>query len=266
MPAAYGAEFVDYVIADKVILPFDQQPFFTEKIIHLPDSYWVTDSSREISGDMPSRAEAGLPPEGFVFCCFNNNWKIARPLFEIWMRLLKAVPGSVLWLLEDNKDATARLRSEAAARGVDPERLVFAPRMELKKHLPRHRLADLALDTLPCNAHTTAVDALWTGLPVVTCPGDSFAARVAASLLIAAGLPELVTPSLAQYEARALELALNPGSLQAIRYKLQQNRLTTALFDSDRFRRNIEAAYATMHDMQQRGEPPKSFAVANQDA
>jgi predicted O-linked N-acetylglucosamine transferase (SPINDLY family) len=147
-PAALGADFIDYVIADKIILPFDQQPFFTEKIIHLPDSYWVTDSTRQI-GEAPSRSEAGLPQQGFVFCCFNNNWKITRPVFDIWMRLLNAVPGSVLWLLDDNKDATARLCAEAASRGVDPQRLVFAPRLELKRHLPRHRLADLFLDTLP---------------------------------------------------------------------------------------------------------------------
>ena len=177
------------------------------------------------------------------------------------MRLLQEVPGSVLWLLQDNAGAEANLRSAAAARGVNPARLVFAGRTKLEDHLARHRLADLFLDTLPYNAHTTASDALWAGLPVVTCQGNAFAGRVAASLLNAAGLPELVTHSLADYEALALRLATDAAALKTIRDKLAQNRLTCPLFDTDRFRRHIETAYETMWDRWQRGEPPHGFSV-----
>src|SRR5262249_19050016 len=182
----------------------------------LPDCYQPNDRRRQIGERTPARAEVGLPEQGFVFCSFNSNWKITPEVFDVWMRLLKAIDGSVLWLLRDNATAGQNLRKETLARGVDPGRLVVAPRMKLEDHLARHRLADLFLDTLPCNAHTTASDALWAGLPVVTCMGKAFAGRVAASLLHAIGLPELVTSSMADYEALALALAGGSGPLPRI--------------------------------------------------
>jgi predicted O-linked N-acetylglucosamine transferase (SPINDLY family) len=256
-----GAAFIDYIIADRIVAPFDVQPFFSEKIVHLPDSYWVTDSKRAITGHTPSRTEVGLPRDGFVFCSFNNTFKITAAVFEVWMRLLKMVPGSVLWLLGDNPGAENNLRREARARNVDPARLVFGARMNIEGHLARHRLADLFLDTLPCNAHTTASDALLAGLPVVTCQGKILAGRVAASIVHAVGLPELVTDNLEDYQALALRLATDAALLGAIRKKLAHNRHTHPLFDTDRFRRNIEAAYTRMWDIWQRGEPPQSFGV-----
>ena len=195
-------------------------------------------------GPAPTRAEAGLPETGFIFCCFNSNWKITAPLFDIWMRLLKQVEGSVLWLLDG--PGPPNLRAQATKRGIDPARLVFAPKARPEAHLARHQLADLFLDTLPYNAHTTASDALWTGVPLVTCIGEVFQSRVAASLLKAIGLPELVTTTPQTYEALALELAQNPALLAATRDKLQRNRLTTPLYDSARFAANIEAAYKAM--------------------
>jgi protein O-GlcNAc transferase len=260
-PGTMGADFIDYVIADGIVLPLDQQPFYREKIVHLPDSYQVNDSKRQISSRIPARRELGLPEHAFVFCCFNNNWKINAAMFDIWMRLLGAVDGSVLWLFRSNDLATANLRVEAKARGIDPARLVFAPFLGLPDHLARLKRAELFLDTLPCNAHTTASDALWAGLPVLTCIGDTFAGRVAASLLHAVGLPELVTHSVEDYEALALKLARDPTLLQSIRRKLEQNRLSSSLFDTDRFRRHIEAAYTTMWEMHRRGESPRSFHV-----
>jgi predicted O-linked N-acetylglucosamine transferase (SPINDLY family) len=250
------------LVADKTVAPFEHQPFYTEKIVHLPDCYQVNDTKRKIAERMPTRQEAGLPEEGFVFCCFNNNWKITPEVFSVWMRLLHAVEGSVLWLLGDNESAERNLRKEAQARGIDPARLVFAGRLPLEDHLARHRLADLFIDTLPCNAHTTASDALWTGLPVITRLGESFAGRVAASLLNAIGLPELVTHSIEDYEALALRLAKDdPSLLEGYRNRLATNRLTHPLFDTDRFRRHIEAAYLQMWEIWQRGEQPRSFTV-----
>jgi protein O-GlcNAc transferase len=210
----------------------------------------------------PTRAEAGLPDTGFVFCCFNAAWKITPTIFDIWMRLLTAVPRSVLWLLDGNPIATRNLRAAATARGIDPARLIFAPRIAPADHLARHRLADLFLDTLPYNAHTTASDALWASLPVVTCLGAAFDGRVAASLLTAIGLPELVTHSLQDYEALALTLAGDPAHLAMLRETLARNRNQTPLFDTDRFRRNIEAAYLHMLGTHQRGEPAKSFSLS----
>jgi predicted O-linked N-acetylglucosamine transferase (SPINDLY family) len=260
-PGTMGADFIDYVIADKTVLPFDRQPFYTEKIVHLPDCYQVNDSKRQIAARTPTRHEAGLPDEGFVFLCINNNYKITRPVFDVWMRLLGAVEGSVLWLLQDNADAKENLRKGAAARGIDPARLVFAGRLEPAEYLARYRLADLFVDTLPYNAHTTASDALWAGLPLLTCRGASFAGRVATSLLHAAGLPELATSDLGEYEALALRLATDATLLRGLRHRLAQNRATCPLFDTDRFRRHIESAYTTMWELQQRGESPRSFSV-----
>lgn len=244
-PGTSGSDFIDYIVTDRIVVPSDQDRFFSEKIAALPDTLWVTDTASTILPP-PTRAEAGLPDTGFVFCCFNHNWKITAPLFDIWMRLLGKVEGSVLWLLQGNEAIRANLRREAGARGIDPLRIVFAGRTTPELHLARQQLADLFLDTLPYNAHTTASDALWAGLPVVTSPGHSFPARVAASILTAAGLPELIAPDLSSYESLALELATNPAKLRAIREKLDRNRKTTPLFDTARFTRNLEDAYRTM--------------------
>ena len=195
-PGTMGAEYIDYVIADRIVIPVEDASFFSEKIVLMPDTYWVTDRKLAIAQRTPTRTEVGLPNNAFVFCCFNNNYKITPDVFDCWMRILKRVDGSVMWLLEDNAKATSNLRKEAEIRGVNPERLVFAKRTSLPDHLARHRLADLFLDTLPYNAHTTASDALWTGLPVLTRIGETFAGRVAASLLNAIGLPELITTTL----------------------------------------------------------------------
>jgi predicted O-linked N-acetylglucosamine transferase (SPINDLY family) len=216
-PGTIGADFIDYIIADATILPFEQQPNYSERIVHLPDCYWVNDRKYAVAEHTPTRLEVGLPASGFVFCCFNNSWKLTPAIFDVWMRLLKAVEGSVLWLIRDSEDAEANLRNEATVRGVDPARLVFAPRLSPSEHLARHRLADLFLDTLPCNAHTTTTDALWTGLPVLTCLGKTFAGRVAASMLNAIGLSELVTYNQEEYELLALRLATDRTLMRAIR-------------------------------------------------
>jgi predicted O-linked N-acetylglucosamine transferase (SPINDLY family) len=261
-PGTMGAEFIDYVIADAIALPFDQQPYYVERIVHLPECYQVNDSRKKIADHTPTRQQIGLPERGLVFCCFNNSYKITAPIFDVWMRLLRTIEGSALWLLRDNDGAENNLRGEAAARGIDPARLVFANRISAEDHLARHHLADLFLDTLPCNAHTTASDALWAGLPVLTCCGESFAGRVAASLLTAVGLPELVTQNLDDYEALALRLARNASSLASIKAKLARNRESYPLFNSKRFTRHLEAAYTTMWEIWQRGEGPRSFSVA----
>ena len=260
-PGTLGADYMDYIVADRYVIPPEHAAFYSEKVVHLPDSYQVNDSKRRIAERTPTRAEVKLPESGFVFCCFNNNYKITPEAFALWMRLLRGVEGSVLWLLQDNAAVSRNLRREAEQRGVGAERLVFAPRLKLDEHLARHRLADLFLDTLPYNAHTTASDALWAGLPVLTCMGNTFAGRVAGSLLNAVGLPELITHSLAEYEALALRLATTPSRLSALRAKLAQNRNCYPLFDTERFRRHIESAYITMWERYQRGEPPASFAV-----
>ena len=260
-PGPTGADFIDYVIADPVVLPFAEQPFYSEKIVQLPDCYQVNDRQRRIAARVPSRGELHLPDQAFVFCCFNNSFKITAEVFDAWMRLLRGVDASVLWLLKSNDFAMANLRREAQARGIDPGRLIFAPFASAEEHLARHAAADLFLDTLPYNAHTTASDALWAGLPLLTCAGTTFAGRVAASLLHAAGLPELVTRNLEEYEAMALELATEPSRLQSIRRKLAGNRLACPLFDTERFRRHMEAAYATMWDIYRRGESPRSFKI-----
>jgi predicted O-linked N-acetylglucosamine transferase (SPINDLY family) len=258
-PGTTGAAFMDYIIADPTVLPFDQQAFYTERIVHLPECYQANDTRRR--RESASRADWGLPEKALVFCCFNNNWKIARPVFESWMRLLCAVPGSVLWLLHDNDAAKANLRSAAAEQGVAPERLIFALPVEHQKHLARCSLADLFLDTLPYNAHTTASDALWAGVPLVTQMGNAFAGRVAASLLQAAGLPELVTANAHDYENLALSLARDTARRMSIREKLERRLQRTPLFNADRLRRNIEAAYMTMWEISRSGRAPASFAV-----
>ncbi len=261
-PGTLGADFIDYILADRFVIPEQHHPCYTEKVVYLPDSYLVNDSRRVIADRSPSRSEAGLPEEGFVFCSFNNTYKLSPQIFDVWIRLLETVKASVLWLRGSGDDAVRNLGVEAARRGIAPERLVFARRAErIEDHLARHRSADLALDTLPYNGHTTSCDALWAGLPVLTCLGTAFPGRAAASALNAIGLPELITHSLEEYESLALGLARNPQRLAEIKSKLARNRGTYPLFDTDRFRRHIEAAYTTMWERYQRGEPPASFAV-----
>ena len=257
-PGTLGLDYVDYLIADPIVVPEDHRPFYAEKIAYLPDTYQCNDRRRRGAERTPTRIEVGLP-SGFVFCCFNNNHKITPEMFDIWMRLLSGVEGSVLWLLQDNAAAAANLRGEAKARGVSPERLVFAQRTDPAAHLARQSLADLFLDTLPYNAHTTTSDALWAGLPVLTVLGSTFAGRVAASLLHAAGLSEMVTRSLAEYEALGLKLARDRSGLGALKAKLRQNRDSCALFDTARMTRSLEAAYTTMWERTQRGLPPATF-------
>jgi protein O-GlcNAc transferase len=230
-------------------------------VIYLPNSCQCHDSRRHLPHSAASRAAAGLPEAGFVYCCFNNHYKIGPEVFAVWMRLLRAIPASVLWILCEDAYATHNLRREALARGVAPERLVFAPRMEVNKHLARLQVADLFLDTLPYNAHATAADALWAGLPLLTCLGNSYASRVAASLLHALGLPELVTNSLAEYEALAVALARDPERLAAIRTTLEHNRHTEPLFDTPRFTRNLETAYTAIWQRQQAGLPPAMIRI-----
>jgi predicted O-linked N-acetylglucosamine transferase (SPINDLY family) len=235
---------VDYIIADRFVIPPDRQPYFSEKVVYLPDCYQVNDSGRKVAERVPTRQECGLPESGFVFCCFNASYKLTPAVFQIWVRLLDAVPGSVLWLLTSNAQMVGNLRREAEARlSGGAERLVFAPSLPNPEHLARLRLADVFLDTLPYNAHTLASDALWAGCPVVTCAGETFASRVAGSLLHAVGLPELVTSCLADYEALAARLASEPAELEEIRQKLRANRLSAPLFDCRKFTRQLEAAF-----------------------
>jgi protein O-GlcNAc transferase len=258
-PGTMGGELFDYVLSDSFITPEDQAQHYGEQVALLP-CYQPNDRKRPV-GKTPTRAEAGLPEHGLVFCCFNQTFKITPQMFDIWMRLLREVPDSVLWLLECNRWARENLAKEARARGIDPARIIFAPRVPIADHLARHALADLFLDTLPYNAHTTASDAIWMGLPVVTCPGETFTSRVAGSLLHAAGLPELVTSSLAEYESLALSLARQPQDLQALKDKLRANRDAMPLFDMPAFARKLEQAYRHMWQHWQDNQPPASFGI-----
>lgn len=260
-PGTMGAECIDYLIADRTLIPEASQPYYQEKIVYLPNSYQANDATRAVSEKAFTRSECNLPAGQFVFCCFNSAYKILPDVFDSWMRILGQVDGSVLWLLEENETAVENLKREAEKRGVSAERLVFAPRMLPADHLARHRVADLFLDTLPYNAHTTASDALWAGLPVLTQMGETFAGRVAASLLNAIALPELITTSPQAYEKLAIELAANRERLLAIKSKLANNRLTTPLFNTRQFTTHIEAAYAAMYERYQSGLPPDTIYV-----
>jgi predicted O-linked N-acetylglucosamine transferase (SPINDLY family) len=260
-PGTVGADFLDYILADATVLPLDQQRFYDEKIIHLPDSYQANDDRRVIAPDTPSRAEAGLPADGFVYCCFNNAYKITPEIFASWMRIMAAVPGSVLWLLANDSDSIARLRGAAEVQGIDPARLVFGPSLPSAQHLARHRLADLFLDTLPYNAHTTASDALWAGLPVLTQLGQAFAGRVAASLLNAVGMPELIARDAATYEALAIAIGRDAARAAALKAKLAAVIPCAPLFNTPRFTRHLEGAYRMMWQRHAAGLAPEGFAV-----
>lgn len=258
-PGSMGNAVFDYLLSDRFVTPPEQAAHYGEQLALLP-CYQPNDRKRPV-GKTPSRTEAGLPDEGLVFCCFNQTFKITREIFDIWMRLLQAVPDSVLWLLECNRWARDNLAQEARARGIDPSRLIFAPRVPLAYHLARHTLADLFLDTLPYNAHTTASDALWMGVPIVTCAGDTFTSRVAGSLLHAAGLPELATDSLEAYESLAFKLARDAQALQALKDKLRTARDSMPLFDTSSFARHLEQAYRHMWQRWLNGEAPASFRI-----
>ncbi len=260
-PGTIGARYIDYIVADATVIPDEHKPFYCEKVVRLPGCYQANDAKRPIGSRQFTRSELGLPESGFVFCCFNNSYKIAPETFDGWMRILKRVEGSVLWLIEDNADAVANLRTEAAGRGVDPERIIFAPRVPVADHLARHRAADLFLDTLPYNAHTTASDALWAGLPVLTQIGGTFPGRVAASLLRTIGLPELIVQTQSDYENLAVELATDRARLSGLKTRLEQSQLTSPLFDTQSFTRHLEAAYAVMHQRSQAGLPPEHLDI-----
>jgi predicted O-linked N-acetylglucosamine transferase (SPINDLY family) len=264
-PGTLGTSYIDYLLADSTVVPDEHRPFYSEHVVWLPDSYFASDNRRTIASHTPTRQEAGLPENGFVFCSFNNAYKITPKIFRIWLRLLQATPDSVLWLSQADSIAQNNLRREAERGGVSAQRLIFAPKLpEISDHLARHRLADLFLDTLPYNAHTTASDALWAGLPVLTCLGETFAGRVAASLLRAVGLAELVTSSLEDYETLALKLARDAARLSKIKDKLACNRDTYPLFNTARFTRHIEAAYTMMWQANQDGRATAPFAVKSE--
>jgi predicted O-linked N-acetylglucosamine transferase (SPINDLY family) len=255
-----GAPYMDYLIADKTIVPLDSQNYYSEKIVYLP-SYQVNDRKRKISSRQFSKKELGLPINSFIFCCFNNNYKILPATFDGWMRILTAVDNSVLFLYAENKWARSNLINEALKRGISSERLVFGEHLEPDEYLARYKLCDLFLDTFPYNAGTTASDALWAGLPVLTKMGESFASRMAASLLTAIDLPELITSSQEHYEALAIELATNPAKLKEIKTKLESNRLTTPLFDTPRFTKHIEDAYTKMCKRYHADLPPEHIYI-----
>lgn len=260
-PGTMGADWWDYILADATVIPPDHEEFYAEKVVRLPGCYLVNTARPPAAEPAPTRESLGLPSEGFVFCAFHSPHKINPALFEVWTRLLAAAQGSVLWLRESRPEVLANLRAAAAARGIAPERLVFAPHEPTDRHLARLALADLFLDAAPYNAHATASEALWAGLPVLTLLGGAFSGRVAASLLRAAGLPELIAETLEDYEAAALALAQSPDRLASLKAWLSRRREQSPLFDTDRLRRHLEAAYLAMHERARRGLPPESFDV-----
>jgi predicted O-linked N-acetylglucosamine transferase (SPINDLY family) len=260
-PGTTGTDYIDYIVADRYVVPDAQRQYCSEKIVYLPDTFQANDSGRQSSERFLSRAEAGLPENAFVFCSFNNSYKITPIAFDIWMRLLRDIEGSVLWLLEGNDNVKGNLQKEAANRGVDPARLFFAPRIKYSDYLARYRLADLFLDTFPFNAGATASDALWAGLPLVTCSGQAFASRMAGSLLQAIGMPELITGSLADYEALARKLACNSDLMTSAKATLMRNRSDYPLFNTPLFTRNVEAAYTAMYQRYQAGQTPDHIYV-----
>ena len=260
-PGSLGADFIDYIVADPVVIPDHARAYYSESVIRLPHSYQPNDNQRPIAETVTTRADFGLPEHGVVLCCFNGSYKISPREFDIWMRVMREIDGSVLWLFRSNRWCEANLRKEAAARGIAPERLVFAERADHAQHLARHKHADLFLDTFNVNAHTTASDALWAGLPVVTRVGQQFAARVSASLLTAVGLPELITHNDADYEALILELAADPVRLAGIRAKLAANRLTHPLFDTQQYTRDFEAGLQRAYDLWFTGQSPQDIRI-----
>jgi protein O-GlcNAc transferase len=260
-PGSTGADFIDYIITDRIVTPDEHAPFYSEKFVYLPHCYQVNDHTQPIANTPLTKRDSGLPENSFVFCSFNRTYKIDPVMFTVWMEILRKVPESVLWLLSENSIAEANLRREAQARGILPERLIFAGMLPKSEHLARLRLADLGLDTRIVNGHTTTSDTLWAGVPVITLQGSHFASRVSSSVLSAIGLPELITFSLEEYETRAVQLAHNPDALQEIRRRLAENRLTAPLFDTPRFVRNLESAYQEMWNIFLSGQSPRQIEV-----
>jgi predicted O-linked N-acetylglucosamine transferase (SPINDLY family) len=258
-----GAPYIDYIMADRVTIPAEHEDGYTEKVVCLPDIWIGNDTSRQVSERQFTRGELGLPEVGVVYCSFNNAYKFNPQMFDVWMRILLQVPGSVLWLQGDGQEKVKEnLSKEASARGVDPTRLVFAVKIEsMADHLARHRLADVFLDTLPFNAQTTAVDALWAGLPVLTCLGGAAIGRTAGSVLMALGMEELVTKDWQEYEAQAVRIGLESGYAKSLKDKLERNRQDAPLFDTARLTRNMESAYEQMHERVQQGLGPQAFEV-----
>lgn len=261
-PGTVGGDWLDYILVDGTVFVPEEAGNFTEQPVYLPDCYMVTDDRQEIAASGMTRSDAGLPADGFVYCCFNGSRKILPGDFASWMRILARVPGAILWLFEGDGEACTSLRREAAAQGIDPARLIFAPYLDKPLHLERIALADLFLDTAVYNAHTTSVDALWAGVPVLTCPGADFPSRVAASHLRAIGLPETIVPTRTAYEDRAVRLAENRAELEALKERLRHRRTTSPLFDTARFARNIERAFAAMWDRHTAGEAPAPISLA----
>lgn len=262
-PGTFGCDYIDYVVADRFVIPEDRKSFYTEKVVHLPHCYQPNDCTKTIATTIFKREDLGLPQRDFVFCCFNNSYKIVPDLFDCWARILKHVDKSVLWLLKSNASAVSNLIKEAVARGISPDRLVFADRMPLTDHLARHQLAGLFLDTLPYNAHTTASDALWAGLPVLTQTGTTFPGRVATSLLNAVGLPELAVRTQQEYEETAIHLATHPTELALLKNKLLKNKSTAPLFNTKQYTRHIEDAFRAMFDRRKQGLDPAHISVSN---
>jgi predicted O-linked N-acetylglucosamine transferase (SPINDLY family) len=258
-----GAPYMDYIVSDRVVIPPEHEGGYTEKVVCLPYSWFSSDTSRQVSERQFTRGELGLPEEGVVYCSFNNAYKINPQMFDVWMRILLQVPGSVLWLQGGGQEKVKEnLSKEASARGVDPTRLVFAVKIEsMADHLARHRAADVFLDTLPFNAQTTAVDALWAGLPVLTCLGESAIGRVAGSVLMALGMDELVTKDWQGYEAQAVRIGLESGYAKSLKDKLERNRKEAPLFDTARLTRHMESAYEQMHERVRQGLGPQGFEV-----
>jgi predicted O-linked N-acetylglucosamine transferase (SPINDLY family) len=262
-PGTMGADFIDYIVADDFVVPEDDRASCSEKVVYLPETYWVDDRNRAMPATPRSRQELGLPQTGTVFCCFNSSYKLSPELFAVWMEILESVADSVLWVQNSNPRCSLadNLRREAAGRGIAAERICFAPRLPLKEYLALFRVADLFLDARPYNAHTTASDALWCGLPVLTCPGNTFSARVAGSMLRTIGLPELIAENLEDYRDTAIRLARYRDELARIRERLEMNRLTTPLYDTARLTRHMEAAYETMYQRWIDGRGPAHFSV-----
>jgi protein O-GlcNAc transferase len=258
-----GTENIDYIIADPHVLPAQHWPFYTEKVVYLPNCYFPTDGSIAIAEASPGREACGLPVEGLVFCSFSHPHKINPPMFDVWMRLLKKAPGSVLWLATGSPLAQANLRSQAETRGVEGDRLIFAGRVPaIEDHLARYRLADIFLDTYPYNAHTTAVDALMAGLPVVTCRGNAFPARVAASLLENVGLPDMIANSLQEYEEKVSKMIGNPEAFMELKERLTKNRTESSLFNTKGICRDLEAAYIAIWRAQMLADTPDVLSLA----
>ncbi len=260
-PGTYGAEFIDYIVADRVVIPQKDERYFSEQVLFLPHTHYITDNAQEAAAEMPQRSECGLPEDAFVFCCFNLASKIEPEMFEVWMRILLQVPASVLWLLSNLEIVQKNLRREAERRGVPGDRIVFAGRRPKPQHLARHRLADLFLDTAPYNAHTTAVDAMGVGLPLITCPGTTFASRVAASIVSAAGMPELIVAGMGEFEKRAVHLAQHPEELSQLRERLTAQRDSCPLFDTPGFVRKLETAWSTIWARFEASLPPQSLSI-----